>query len=260
MSDLDTTSVPDYRQLIRLDDKVFVVFGAGAGMGRQTSHALSQMGAKVVCVGRSEAATQKVAEEVGGLALLGDMGKREDAEAVFKQIEATYGRLDGVVDIIGLNMPTKFMDLRESDWNAQFEQGFMPAVHALQFGQPLIAKSGGGSITIVGSMAGMLTTQGAVHYGASKAALHHMVRLMGVEFAPSNVRVNCVIPSLTVTPKLQRVVSEEMFAKLAQNIPLKRIAKASDIAAAILYLASDLAYNVTSHLLVVDGGASAVAA
>lgn len=257
MTDFDTTAVPDYGQLARLTDKIFVVFGAGSGMGRQSAHALAQMGAKVVCVGRSEAATQRVADEVGGIALLGDMGIREEAEALFAKVESTYGRLDGVVNVIGTNAAIKFIDLREGDWDAQFKLGFLPSVHAIQIGGALMAKSGGGSITVVGSMAGLAATPGAVHYGVYKAALHQLTRLAGYELASSNVRVNCVVPSLTLTPKVIKILGDAGIEKMSAAIPLGRIALSSDIASAILFLSSDLANNITSQLLVVDGGSSA---
>lgn len=260
MADFDTTPVPNYGQQMRLDGKVFVVLGAGAGMGRQTAHALSQMGAKVVCVGRSKEATERVAKEVGGVALLGDMTKREDAETVFQQVESTFGRLDGVADILGVNSPVKFMDTREEDWVSQLQQGVLHAVYAIQLGAPLIAKSGGGSITLVGSLGGLTPTAGSMHYSAAKAALHHVTKLSGVAFGPQNVRINCVVPGLTATPKLQKILNEEAFAKMAEPFPLRKPAQSSDIANAILFLASDMARSVTSQLLIVDNGASAGAA
>jgi NAD(P)-dependent dehydrogenase (short-subunit alcohol dehydrogenase family) len=260
MSDLDTSPTPDYGKLLRMDGKVFVVFGAGAGMGRQTAHALAQMGAKVVCIGRGKEATEKVAAEIGGLAILGDMSVRADAEAVFARIEADYGRLDGVVDIIGMNQAVKLMDLRDEHWTAMVAQNLLHAVHAIQLGGPMIAKSGGGSITLVGSFAGMAATSGSPHYGAVKAGLHQLTRLAGIELASSNVRVNAVVPGLTATPKLVRILGQERLDGMAGAFPLGRIPQSADIAGAILFLASGLANNVTSQLVLVDGGVSVRAA
>jgi NAD(P)-dependent dehydrogenase (short-subunit alcohol dehydrogenase family) len=260
MADFDVTPIPDYARQVRLDDKVFAVFGAGNGIGRQSAHALAQLGAKVVCVGRSAAPTERVASELDGVAILGDMTKREDVQRLFDEVEARLQRLDGVVDIIALNRPGAFMELTVEDWEWQFRNVLLHAVHAIQIGGPLIARSGGGAITLVGSLAGLMATIGAVHYGTLKAALHHLTRLAGVQLGPSQVRVNCVIPGLTVTPRLIELFGESKVAEMAQDYPLGRMPEASDIASAILFLASDMARNLTSQLLVVDGGASVRAA
>jgi NAD(P)-dependent dehydrogenase (short-subunit alcohol dehydrogenase family) len=254
--DFDRTPAPDYAKRLRLDDKVFVVFGAGAGMGRQTAHALAQAGAKVACVDRVKELADYVAGEVGGLAVVGDMIRREDAEAAFRQVDDAFGRLDGVADIIGMNPPVRFMDLRAEDWHAQLDVGLIHALHAIQIGGPLIARSGGGSITVTGSRAGLMASSGSAHYSATKAALHHLTRLAGVELAPSRVRVNCVVPGFTATPRLTRALGPEKFGEAAARLPLGRAAEPSDIAGAILFLASPLGGYITSQLLVVDGGSS----
>src|SRR4051812_22010597 len=99
MTQRDTSPVPAYG--IDLKTKVFVVLGAGQGIGRQSAHALSQAGAKVVCVGRGADMTEAVAAEVKGTAVVGDASKRADMERIFTQTLEIYGRLDGIVDIIG---------------------------------------------------------------------------------------------------------------------------------------------------------------
>src|SRR5687768_334380 len=99
MTQRDTSTVPTYD--LGLRTKVFVVLGAGQGIGRQTAHALSQVGAKVVCVGRGAEMTQAVSAEIDGMAVVGDASKRADMERIFAQTLETFGRLDGIVDIIG---------------------------------------------------------------------------------------------------------------------------------------------------------------
>lgn len=184
------------------------------------------------------------------------MTRRDDVEALFAHVARGGDRLDGVVDILGLNRQVAFMDLREADWDWQFRNGVLHAVHAIQIGGPLIAKGGGGSITLVGSVAGLSATFGAVHYGAFKAALHHLTVAAAMQLGPSQVRVNCVAPGLTATPRLAKAFGPGRLAEIARDYPLGRMPDASDVASAILFLASDMARNHTGQVLVVDGGAS----
>jgi NAD(P)-dependent dehydrogenase (short-subunit alcohol dehydrogenase family) len=260
MPDFDETPIPDYAGRATLAGRVFTVFGAGNGIGRQSAHALAQFGATVVCVGRGAPATERVAAELGGVAILGDMTKRADVERLFAEVEERFGCLDGIVDIIALNRPGAMLELTEEDWDWQFRNVLLHAVHAVQVGGPRIAASGGGSITLIGSLAGLMSTLGSVHYGTFKAALHHFTRLAGVQFGPSHVRVNCVIPGLTITPRLVELFGEERIAEMSRDYPLGRMPDASDVASAVVFLATDLGRNLTSQLLVVDGGASVRAA
>src|SRR5256885_807232 len=98
--EFDETEVPDYGGLMGLDGRAFVVLGAGSGIGRQTTHALAQQGATVVCVGRREEPTRRVAAEVNGRAFVGDAQDRSAVERLFDEIEAEHGHLDGIVNII----------------------------------------------------------------------------------------------------------------------------------------------------------------
>jgi NAD(P)-dependent dehydrogenase (short-subunit alcohol dehydrogenase family) len=263
MSEIDVSPVPDYLKLFRLDGKVFVVLGAGQGMGRQTAHALSQAGAKVFCVGRSLEATERVANEVNGIALLADATQRADMQRLFDQVAATSGRLDGIVDIIAMGRVDRLQDVSDDAWDWQYSNVLRHAVLALQIGAPLIAKSGGGSVTFVGSVAGILASNASIPYGTAKAALHHLARVAAVELGPSQVRVNVVAPGVTLTPRVVGYIKAGAMGNpdvLAAGQPLGRLTEPSDVAASILFLASDLARGVTGQVHVVDGGASVIAA
>lgn len=256
MATLDTTPVPDYSGSCRLDSKVFLVFGGGNGIGRQCAHALAAFGAKTVIVGRSEVPTRHVAKELHGLALFGDMSVREDVERVCKETVDRLGRLDGIIDVIALNRSRAFLDMSYEDWIWQLNNILIHAVLGLQIGGPLIAASGGGSVTLIGSIAGFKATLGSVDYGVFKAALHQLTRLAGVQFGPSGVRVNCVAPGLTITPRLMALFGEDKVREMARDYPLGQMPDASDVARAVAFLASDMARNMTCQVITVDGGAT----
>src|SRR5438132_266524 len=108
MTRTDDSEVPDYPGRLRLDDRGFVVIGAGQGIGRQTTHALASVGARTFCVDKDEGLADDVAKEVAGVAWSGDATGRADAERMFADAEAALGRIDGVVDIVGM---ARYMDL-----------------------------------------------------------------------------------------------------------------------------------------------------
>src|SRR4051794_3375764 len=101
MTSTDDTPVPDYPSLLRLDGQAFVVVGAGQGIGRQTAHALSQVGARVLTVDVEAARAEEIAAEVGGVAAVADATRREDVERIVREAKQAFGRLDGIVDIVG---------------------------------------------------------------------------------------------------------------------------------------------------------------
>jgi NAD(P)-dependent dehydrogenase (short-subunit alcohol dehydrogenase family) len=253
----DSLPVPNYPDLLRSDGKVFVIIGAGQGIGRQVAHAFSQTGGKVVCVGRTPYMTEAVAREVGGVAKLGDANKRSDTERIFGEVMTEFGRVDGIVDTVGSPIRNAIADYTDSDWKTQFETGLNHVFLVTQIGGRVIAESGGGSITFIGSIAATLGSKKQVPYAAVKAAMNQFVRTAAVEFGPTGVRINVVSPGVTRTPRLLQRLGEEQWQEIEERYPAGRAATPSDIAGAVLFLASDLASHVSAQILTVDGGLTA---
>lgn len=246
-----------YADLARLDARVFVVLGAGQGIGRETAHALSQAGARVACVDRDAELAERVATEVGGFALSGDVTARADVERIFAEASSIGGRVDGIVDIVGMNVGGPLMDVDDDAWERQLGIVLDHARLAVQVGGAAVAESGGGAIVFVGSIAGTVTT-GLKHaaYGVAKAGLHQLVAYAGKELAPSGVRVNAVSPGVTLTPRSAAKFTPEQLDRLERLIPAGRPAQVPEIAAVILFLACDLSSYVTGQTIAVDGGLS----
>jgi NAD(P)-dependent dehydrogenase (short-subunit alcohol dehydrogenase family) len=248
-AEVDRTEVPHYAALARLDGRRFVVLGGGNGIGRQVCHALAQAGARVVCVDRSPELAGAVAAEVDGESLVADVTCRNELERVL-----TQGPVSGLVDIVGMPVLGPLADLDDDGWQRQFDLVLRHAFLALQIGGRGIASAGGGTMVFVGSISGLTHIPGQAAYGAAKAALHQLVASMGRELAPAGVRVNAVAPGFTQTPRLLTMLSAEQWAQVSSIIPRGAPGSPAEIAAAILFLASDLSSYVTGQVLAVDGG------
>jgi len=250
----DETPVPNYADLGRLDGQVFVVLGAGQGIGRQTAHALAQAGAQVVCVGRRQEPTERVAAEVGGVAMLADAQDRVAMEQLFAEIKERFGKLNGIVDIIAIGVRGGVLEMTDEDYQWQHDNVLRHAFLALQLGAPLMRESGGGTVVLVSSVAGQRVWPNiTLGYSIFKAALDHMTRVAAVELGPMGIRVNTVSPGLVRTPRWQ-TQTPEWYAKVSESYPLRRIGEPSEIGSVILFLATDLSRNMTGQILVADGG------
>ena len=257
MTRTDDTEVPDYPGKLRLDGKNFVVIGAGQGIGRQATHALASVGARTLCVDLDEGLAADIAKEVDGIAWSGDATKRADAERLFTDAEADLGRIDGVVDIIGMARYTPLLDIDDELWEWEHDIVLRHAFHAMQYGGRLMSKTGGGAMVFVASVSGRTSAPLHSAYGAFKAALMGLVQSAAVELGPKGIRVNAVAPGMVWTPRVSQYVDEEGKKRNEQNTPLRRVALPADIAAAILFLASELAGYVNGQTLIVDGGVTA---
>jgi NAD(P)-dependent dehydrogenase (short-subunit alcohol dehydrogenase family) len=251
---LDSTPVPHFAGQLRLSGRVFVVLGAGNGIGRQVAHALAQAGAKVGCVDRDPDLAKHVAHEIGGHPLTGDIMRRHEVARLFGEAREAIGAVSGLIDIVGMPHLGPLADLDDARWASQFDLVLNHAFLAMQIGGAAIAETGGGSMVFVASMAGLVSLPGQAAYGAAKAALIQLVATMGSELGPVRVRVNAVAPGFVRTPRLNTMLNESQWEALGKQIPLGAAASSSEIAGPILFLASDLASHVTGQTLLVDGG------
>jgi 3alpha(or 20beta)-hydroxysteroid dehydrogenase len=179
---------------------------------------------------------------------------REGLAQVFADARAALGPVHGVVDIVGMARIKQLAEFTDDDWDWQFAIVLRHAFLTLQYGAAAIAESGGGAMVFVGSMAGNRVVPNQAVYGSAKAALHHLVRCAANEHAAKGIRVNAIAPGFIRTPRLEEMLSPEQWQAVESRIPLRHAATPAQIAATILFLASDLSSHVTGQVLAVDGG------
>jgi NAD(P)-dependent dehydrogenase (short-subunit alcohol dehydrogenase family) len=244
--------VVDYAGLLRLDGKGFVVLGTGAGIGGATCQALSQLGARLLCVSRTSATAETAAASVDGTAMVADVTSRDDMEAVFaKAVELFGDEFSGVVDVVGIPMLAALDQADDATFNRQFDLVLRHAWLTVSIAGPILARNGSGSIVFISATEKY--HPGVPLYVTAKAALNALVRNASVEFGPKGVRVNAVAAGRIRSSGLTKP-SEETWTRISATVPLRRGGEPSEIAAAALYLASDLSSYVTGEVLVVDGG------
>ena len=251
------TTNSHFSHLLSLAGQGFVVLGAGQGIGEQTVAALSGQGAKVLCVDIDVDAVQRVASAHQGHALAADVTVRGEVRRVFEHASGVFGdTFRGVVDIVGRVHATDVKDMRDEDWDHQFDVVFKHVHLAIQYAAPALAAHGGGTMVFMGSIAGSAVRSGRMlPYAAAKAALHHLVRGSAKQWARDGVRMNVVAPGLTRTPRLVASNGPEFWAAQSAEIPMGRPGEISDVVSAVLYYCSALSRHVTGTVLAVDGGA-----
>jgi NAD(P)-dependent dehydrogenase (short-subunit alcohol dehydrogenase family) len=257
MTSTDDTPVPKYRDLGRLDGRGFVIVGAGQGIGRQTSHALAQAGAKLFLIDNQQELAKEIADEVKGTPWVADARDRADVERAIKEARKTLGRIHGLVDIVGMAKWGEILDVSDEDFDWTFGMVLRHAFLFSQIAGRAMVDDGGGVMTFVASVSGLTSAPKHAPYGAAKAGLMSWIRTLAVELGPLGVRANAVAPGFVWTPRISQLISEEGKKASEQNVPLRRVALPADIAGAILFLSSDLASYVNGVTLVVDGGVEA---
>lgn len=258
MNDLKNTNpddVPNYADLLRLDDRLILVAGAGQGIGRQTSHALSALGAKVICVDRDLPLAEAVASEVGGIPYQADITSRAAVEGLL-DFAAQHGQLQGIVDIVGASTVMDLENATDEYWDKEWEVNAKHMFLLTSLGGKALAKNGGGVITLIASVSGMFAAERHAVYGMAKASVIALGKSAASEFGEHGVRVNTVSPGIVWTERIASRIGVERRAEFDKLSPLGSVAFPRDIASAVLFLTSDLARDITGQNLIVDGGST----
>ncbi len=247
----------------RLEGRVALVTGAGAGIGRAIARTLASEGAHVYVTDIDGAAAESVAREItagGGSAqgLAADVSRGQDVTAMFRAAEAGHGRLDVLVNNAGLNVRGDFRHLSDADWVKIREVNLDGVVRVARDGFALLKASGRGSLVNIASIMGHRGLRQLAAYSATKGAVLALTRGLAVEYAPFNIRVNALAPGFVETALTARALKNPGIHKaLLDSTPLRRFGLPEEIAKAALFLASDDASYVTGAELAVDGGMSA---
>jgi NAD(P)-dependent dehydrogenase (short-subunit alcohol dehydrogenase family) len=220
-------------------------------MGRQTAHALSQAGAKVFCVDVDGERAERVAEEIGGIGHTADASDAEQTRKLVTEARSAFGRIHGVVDVIGIARWGHLIDTTDEDWDWNHRMVARHGFNILRAAAPGMAQDGGGCFTFVASISGVSSAPNHGAYGAAKAALLSLVRTSAVELKDAKIRVNAVSPGSVATARIALRHNTTL-----DGLKERGFAAMSEIASALLFLSSDLASHVTGATLNVDGGAA----
>jgi len=237
-----------------LADRVALVTGGGKGIGAAISRSLAAMGAHVHVNYRSDsAAAEKVAKEIGGVAVRCDVADGAAVEAMIKAI----GRVDILVNNAGAVRDKLLLRMTDADWNDIIATDLTAAFHTTK-----ATLAGGmlrnrwGRIVNMSSVVGITGNPGQANYAAAKAGLIGFTKAIAKEVGSRGITVNAVAPGYVRTELTGNSLTDEMVAELVKFTPLQREGTPEDIAAAVAFLCSPGAGFITAHTLVVDGGLS----
>ena len=243
--------------MFSLSGKIALVTGASRGIGRAIAARLAEQGATVVAAARADNA-RACADELTAAghraeALSLDVTDAAAVEAAPGAIVARHGRLDILISNAGITRDQLLMRMKREDWDAVLATNLTATFLLAQAAMRPMLKQRGGRIIAVSSVVGQMGNAGQTNYAASKAGLIGFAKALAREVASRAITVNVVAPGLVDTD-MTRTINEKMQVDWAAQIPLGRLGRVDDVAAAVCFLASDEASYITGHVLAVNGG------
>lgn len=240
-----------------LDNKVCVVTGAGGGMGSEISRLFASEGALVIGIERTKGSVDEwkdgfeFAESV--IPYCVDIVSEQEVKNLFADIKKNYKRVDVLVNAAGVEVNERVGFIKYENMEKMFGTNVYGTVEMLQYAARIMMRQQSGSIINISSVVGVNGNPGQIIYSATKGAVNSLTKSAAKELAQFNIRVNAIAPGMTNT-KMIKNTSPEFLAKRLERISLGRIAEPSDIANAVLFLASDKSEYITGQIIGVDGG------
>ena len=244
--------------MFSLKDKVALITGASQGIGRDTALALAEAGVKVAVAARNEEKLATLVQEItakGGeaLAVKMDVADLDQVKAGFKSVLEKFARLDILVNNAAITRDGLAIRMKPDDWDAVLRTNLTGAHFCIQQALPVMMRARAGRIINISSVVAESGNAGQANYVASKAGLIGLTKAIAIEIASRNITVNAVAPGFVESP-MTAVLPDKVKEELKVRIPLGRMGTGKDVAASIVFLASDEAAYITGHVLDVNGG------
>lgn len=258
-----------------LDGKVALVGGASRGIGKAVAAGLAQEGCRVAICARDQSRLDATANEIRAatgvdvLAVPCDMSSASDIERFVREAAAHFGRIDIVVNNAGGPPPGSFDTHDDAAWQKALDQNFFSVVRTVREALPYLRAAGGGRIVNITSIAVKEPIPGLILSNAARLGVVGLAKTLSRELGLDNITVNNVCPGLTLTDRMRELYGaraqatgrslEDVLAEESARIPLRRLGQAEDVAALVIFLASDQARQITGTTIQVDGGSTAAA-
>jgi 3-oxoacyl-[acyl-carrier protein] reductase len=237
-----------------LKGKTALVTGASGGIGRAIAEALAAAGAKVGLSGTREAVLRKLADTIPGSVVLPcNLGDPQAVDGLVKRAEEALGSLDILVNNAGITRDNLVMRMKDEEWDEVLKVDLTAAFRLVRAAVRPMMKRRWGRIISITSVVGATGNPGQANYAAAKAGLVGLTKAVAQEVASRNITVNCVAPGF-IESAMTDVLDDKVKAALNERIPAGRMGSGRDIAAGVLYLASEEAAYVTGQTLHINGG------
>jgi 2-dehydro-3-deoxy-D-gluconate 5-dehydrogenase len=261
---VSASSAPSAPSSFDLHGRVAFVTGAGRGLGREIALGLASAGADVAVASRTRSELDSLAREIEGVGRRASVHEFDvlDLDSIRHAVDdaiAGHGRIDILVNNAGAKVPQQALDVTEAAWDEVIGTNLKGAFFVAQTVGRHMVERGSGKIINVASTYAVVGAAGRATYAASKGGLLQLTRVMAIEWAPKGVHVNAIGPTSTNTP-----MNDELFAdqdwreRTLAKIPAGRFAEPADVVGSVIFLASAASDMVNGHLLLIDGGWTAL--
>lgn len=253
------------KNIFKLDGKIAIVTGGAGGIGEALALGLGVHGATVVVSSRNQEAIDKVAKKItaesgnASIAIASDVTDEKSVQNLFDQVVKKYGRVDILVNAMGMNIKHAACDYPMADWEKLFNVNVKGTMIACKAAGKVMGEQKSGAIVNLSSVRGIRGyTGGNSGYCATKGAVELITKALALEWASLGVRVNALGPALVITPGTKHIAENpELAAKYAKAVPMGRIGMPEDMVGAVVFLVSEAASFVTGQTIFVDGGLTA---